>query len=209
MTGGCSSCTCTLACGLVGLEPSSAYGGGLRARLLLWRCSRPRLLKATTTTCGCGGAHAQRQCSPARVKRRQRRGLYARGVPSRPQRLGTVHARSSMAASAVRPVRPSVHGRSGGGGATPAYQAATVARLRAGATTTAVFLRDLFFLFFLCVFAQVIDRFTFGDFKSAAISCDIPSIFVLVLCRLQYGMKIQRFERKITFLLCELLKEQR
>lgn len=30
--GGCSSCTCTLACGLVGLEPSSAYSGGLRAR---------------------------------------------------------------------------------------------------------------------------------------------------------------------------------
>jgi hypothetical protein len=71
-----------------------------------------------------------------------------------PHLLDTVHARSSMAASVVRPVRPSVHGRSGGGGATPAYRAATVARLRAGAMTTAAFLRDLFFFSFFCVFLQ-------------------------------------------------------
>jgi hypothetical protein len=125
-TGGCSSCTCTLACGLVGLEPSSAYGGGLRARLLLRQCSRPRLLKATATTCvltcGCGGAHAQqqspRQRLPARVERRRRRArLLTRGAAAA---AWPARSRLALEASSARHgARAFVHGSVGSSASTP------------------------------------------------------------------------------------------
>jgi hypothetical protein len=162
------------------LAPAPAQGDGdnLRAHLRLRRCSRAAAEPAPTLACASRAAAAAG--SPA----------YAWSGGSGVACTLAACPRGLICSTRCTRVRPWQRRQFGQYAHLCMVAAVAVARrLHTGQLRLRAFVLErrqqlrscvtYFFFFFLCVFAEVIDGFTFGDFKSAAISCDIPSILYL------------------------------